>query len=211
MSFDTLTQLILQYRYWILIPLSFIEGPIVAFIAGALAALNYFNIYALAIIFFLRDVGGDGLYYAIGYFGGHRPFTHRALRRIGVTESHMEKVRAFWLKRPGVTMFFGKLAYGIAAAFIVAAGIMKMPLRIFILYGSLIAVLQYGTLLVLGYFLGASFGGTVDKVLANVHYVVAFAALAIAAYFAIGWRMRERFFKEEKSIEANIEKGADGR
>jgi membrane protein DedA with SNARE-associated domain len=112
----------------------------------------------------------------------------------------MESVRAFWLKRPGVTMFIGKIAYGMSAAFIIAAGIMKMPLRIFMLYGSIVAVLQYGVLLSLGYFLGTTFGGTVQKVLKNLEYVVAFGAVAIIAYLYFAWRMRKRFLKEEQEL-----------
>ncbi|MDP2665084.1 MAG: hypothetical protein Q8P23_00320, partial [bacterium] len=70
MSVDFITELILQYRYWILIPLSLIEGPVVAFVAGTLASLGYFNMSFLAVLFFVRDVGLDGVYYAIGHFGG---------------------------------------------------------------------------------------------------------------------------------------------
>ena len=59
MSVDQISQLIIEYRYFILIPLSFIEGPIVAFAAGALASLGYFNVYALAIFFFVVDMLKD--------------------------------------------------------------------------------------------------------------------------------------------------------
>jgi membrane protein DedA with SNARE-associated domain len=194
---DALTNLILEYRYWILIPLSFIEGPIIAFVAGALAALNYFNIYALAILFFVRDVGMDIVYYAIGYFWGKFPSVHSFLRNIGVTDDHIEDVKALWLRRPALTLFLGKLAYGISVAFIVASGILKMPFRLVLLYGSIVAVLQYGSLLLIGYFLGVSFGGTVEKILINMQYVLGAAMLALVAYFAFTWRMRRKFFKEE--------------
>ena len=56
MSPEHLTQLILDYRYWILIPISVIEGPVVAFVAGTLAALGYFNIWVLVLFFFARDM-----------------------------------------------------------------------------------------------------------------------------------------------------------
>ena len=59
MSPDFITEILLQYRYWILIPLSLIEGPVVAFVAGTLAALGFFDIYFLAALFFVRDVGLD--------------------------------------------------------------------------------------------------------------------------------------------------------
>lgn len=201
MSVDFITQLILQYRYWILIPLSLIEGPVVAFVAGTFAAVGFFNMYFLAALFFVRDVGLDGIYYAIGHFGAKTAFVQRMLTKIGITPGHLEQVRVLWEKKPFWTMFIGKLSYGIASAFIVVAGTVKMPLRTFFTYGSIVAVLQYGTLLFLGYFLGASFGGNIAKIIENVQYVIAFAAISISGYYLFSWYMRKKFLKEDTQIE----------
>ncbi len=198
MQADFITQIILQYRYWILIPLTFIEGPVVAFVAGTLASVGLFNMYFLAILFFVRDVGLDVVYYAIGHFGGRTAFAKRMLNKIGVTEDHLEEVRALWGRRPGWTMFIGKLSYGIASAFIVVAGIVKMPFLLFIKYGILVAILQYGTLLFTGYFLGESLGGSITHILNNVQYAIAAVALAISAYYIFSWYMRQKFLKAEE-------------
>ncbi len=202
MSVDFITQVILQYRYWILIPLSLIEGPVVAFVAGTLAALGYFNMYFLAALFFVRDVGLDGVYYAIGHFGAKTAFVKRMLVKIGITPDHLEQVRILWEKRPGWTMFIGKLSYGIASAFIVVAGTVRMPLSKFFKYGAIVAVLQYGTLLLAGYYLGASVGGSVVHIIENVQYVIAFAAIVITGYYLFTWYMRRKFLKEDTEIEA---------
>lgn len=201
MSIDFITQLILQYRYWILIPLSFIEGPVVAFVAGTFAAVGFFNIYFLTALFFVRDVGLDGVYYAIGHFGGHTAFSERMLKKIGITNDHLEKVRVLWVQRPFMTMFIGKLSYGIASAFIVVAGMVKMPLSTFFKYGILVAILEYGTLLFAGYFLGASLGGTATRIISNVQYLIAFFALAITLYYLFSWYIRSKFLTADKVIE----------
>lgn len=201
MSVDFITELILQYRYWILIPLSFIEGPVVAFVAGMLASVGYFNIYFLSALFFVRDVGLDGVYYAIGHFGGRTNFAKRMLNKIGITTDHLEQVRVLWEKRPGWTMFIGKLSYGIASAFIVVAGMVKMPLSKFFLYGSIVAVLQYGLLLFAGYYLGESLGGNIVHIIENVQYAIAFAAIVISGYYLFTWYMRKKFLKEDRTIE----------
>lgn len=201
MSVDFITELILQYRYWILIPLSFIEGPVVAFVAGTLASFGYFNLYFLAALFFVRDVGLDGVYYAIGHFGGRTNFAKRMLDRIGITTDHLEHVRVLWEKRPFWTMFIGKLSYGIASAFIVVAGTVKMPLSLFFKYGIIVAILQYGVLLFAGYFLGASLGGNIVEIINNVQYVIAFAAIAISGYYLFSWYMRKKFLEADKQIE----------
>lgn len=200
MSVESVTQLILEYRYWILTPLSFIEGPVVAFVAGTLAAVGYFNIYFLAALFFVRDVGLDGVYYALGYFGGRTAFAERMLTKIGITSDHLEKVRLLWARRPGITMFIGKLSYGIASAFIVVAGMVKMPLGTFFAYGSIVAVLQYGTLLFAGYFLGASLGGSIANIINNVQYAIAFVAIAISAYYVLSWSMRKKLLKADEKL-----------
>ncbi|MDP2665597.1 MAG: hypothetical protein Q8P23_03085 [bacterium] len=201
MSPDAITELILQYRYWILIPLSFIEGPVIAFVAGTFAAVGYFNMYFLAALFFVRDVGLDLVYYAIGHFGARTAFVQRMFKKIGITPDHLEQVRALWEKKPFWTMFIGKLSYGIASAFIVVAGTVRMPLGTFIKYGSIVAILQYGTLLFAGYYLGASAGGSVMHIVSNVQYVIAFAAVVISGYYIFTWYMRQKLLKEDEKIE----------
>ncbi len=200
MSVEHITELILTYRYWILIPLSLIEGPLVAFVAGTLAALGQFNVYFLAVLFFLRDIGLDGVYYAIGHFGRHSAFAHKMLKKIGVTEDHLTQVRELWEKRPGMTMFIGKLSYGIASAFIVVAGMVQMPLSKFFGYGSIVAILQYGTLVFLGYFVGTSISG-IGQIINNIQYIIGAAAIAITIYYIFSWRMRKKFLKEDAAIE----------
>lgn len=201
MSVEFITELVLQYRYWILIPLSLIEGPVVAFVAGTLASLGFFDMYFLAALFFIRDVGLDGAYYAIGHFGGKTAFAERMLAKIGVTDDHLGRVNELWKKRPFMTMFIGKLSYGIASAFIVVAGMVKMPLRIFFKYGIMVAILEYGSLLLAGYFLGASLGGSIVRIIENVQYAIAFASIAIIGYYVLSWHMRKKLLAADKKIE----------
>lgn len=203
MGADHVTQLIVEYRYWILIPLTFLEGPIVAFVAGTLASVGYFNVYVLAGLFFVRDVGLDLVYYAIGYYGGRTTFARKMLRKIKVTDEHLNSVGELWKHHAGKTMFVGKLSYGIASAFIVVAGMVKMPLDKFIKWGAVVAVLQYGTLLVLGYVLGNAFGGTIQKLLENIQYAIAGLAILISAYYILSFYMRGVFFKEKEKEKAN--------
>lgn len=200
MSVELITELILQYRYWILIPLSLIEGPVVAFVAGTLASLGFFDMYFLAVLFFVRDVGLDGAYYATGYFGKDTAFAGRMLAKIGITDDHLDKVHELWRRRPFMTMFMGKLSYGVASAFIVVAGMVKLPLGMFFRYGAIVAILEYGTLLFAGYFLGASLGGSVAHIISNVQYAIAFTALAITGYYLLSWYLRGKLLKSEKDV-----------
>jgi len=197
MQLDSITTIVIEYRYWILVPLSFIEGPVVAFVAGTLASAGYFNIYLLAALFFVRDVGLDGVYYAIGFYGAGTRLAEKLMTKLGITEDHLEEVGNLWKHYPGRTMFLGKLSYGIASAFIVVAGIVKMPLKLFFGYGILVVLAQYGTLLLLGYFFGSALGGNITKILENVQYAIGGLTLMIGAYYIGSRYVRGRFMKEE--------------
>lgn len=197
MQLDSITTIVLEYRYWILIPLSFLEGPVVAFVAGTLAAAGYFNIYLLALLFFVRDVGLDGVYYAMGFYGASSKFAKTVMHKIGITEDHLAEVGELWRTHPAKTMFLGKLSYGIASAFIIVAGIVKMPPRLFFGYGVFVVVTQYGTLLLLGFFFGNALGGDITKMLENVQYAVGGLTLIIGLYYIGSRYVRSRFMKEE--------------
>jgi membrane protein DedA with SNARE-associated domain len=198
MGADHITQLVLEYRYWILIPLTFLEGPIVAFVAGTLAAAGYFNVWFLAVLFFVRDVGLDGVYYGIGYYGHGTKLVQKLLAKIGVTEDHLDSVRKLWERHPGKTMFIGKLSYGIASSFVVVAGAVHMPLRKFFGWGAIVAIIQYGGLLALGYYFGQALGGSIEKILTNVQYLIGGLALVISAYYIITHFIRRRALKHEQ-------------
>lgn len=193
-------QLILVYRYWIIIPLSFIEGPIVAFVVGTLSFLGYFNPLLALIIFLVRDVLLDGIMYYLGAWGGKTKFALRMLKKIGVHEDHLEDVRRMWETHGFRTMFFSKLSYGVSAAFLIVAGMVEMPYMKFFRYAALVAIAQYGVLFVLGYFFGGAFG-TVSRLLNNLQYVFAGVVLIATGYYVFTHFMRRRLLDEKKRPE----------
>jgi len=196
MSFDQITNLIIEYRYVILVPLSVIEGPIVAFAAGALATLGYFNIFGLAAFFLALDLAKDGFYYCVGYWGATSGWAHWLLKKIGIQTKHLDGIRDLWDRNPGKTMFIGKLSYGVASTFVVLAGTVKMPIRKFFGWGAVVAIAQYWTLLVLGYFLGASLSANSQHLIEDIQYGIAVLALVASAYYLFGIYMRGKWKKE---------------
>lgn len=195
MSPDQLAHLLIEYRYWILIPISLVEGPIVAFVAGTLASLGYFNIYALGGYFLVRDMTLDSCYYAIGYFGSQTALAHRILGRIGVDGSLLADVKVQWERHAGRTMLLGKLSYGIASSFVVVAGTVKMSLLKFYGYGVQVAILQYWTLLALGYLFGTSVGRTSSNIIEIPQYLIGGISIIAVVYFILSRIMRRRALK----------------
>jgi membrane protein DedA with SNARE-associated domain len=196
MDANTVTQLILEYRYLILVPLSVIEGPIVAFAAGTLASLGYFNIFALAAFFFVMDLMKDAFYYSVGYWGGRTRWARWLMKKIGVKTEHIEGIRQLWEKHAGKTMFLGKLSYGIASTFVVFAGTVKMPLKKFFGWGAIVAIAQYWVLLGLGYFFGQALAGATTRVFEIVQYAIAGVSVAAILYYIFSFYMRKEFKKE---------------
>jgi membrane protein DedA with SNARE-associated domain len=197
MTLAQVTQLIIEYRYWILFPLSFIEGPIIAFIAGTLASLGYFNVYVLGIFFFARDMIMDSFYYAVGYYWGRTKLATKLLKKIGVEREHLEGIRTLWEHHAGRTMLFGKLSYGIASSFVVLAGTVKMPLKKFYGWGAVVAVLQFWTLLALGYFFGTTFAAGAEHIIENTLYAIGGIGLIASVYYIVTFYIRKRMEKIE--------------
>ena len=197
MSVESLVPLIIEYRYWILIPLSLIEGPIVAFAAGTLSAAGNFNPYFLMVFFVIRALVTDLAYYALGVYAAKTAFVRHLLHKIGVTAEHLEKARALWRDHPGKTMFFGKLSYGIAPSFFVVAGMIRMSLSRFIGYNAIIAVFQYGICLVIGYYFGNAAGGSLVNMISNIQIVIGVVVICLFAFYFIRHYFRNRLLKAE--------------
>lgn len=197
MTPDQITHLLIAYRYALLVPLAIVEGPIVAFVAGTLSSLGYFNLYILLAFFFARDMIMDAAWYYAGHFGWRTPFARRMLDKMGVQESHIKEVHDLWEKYPARTMFIGKMSYGVAAAFVAVAGVVRMSLKKFFAYGAVVAMVQYFSLVLLGYFFGNAFGGSLANIVNNIEYAIAGALGILSLFYIVRWWIHERFAKKE--------------
>lgn len=202
MTVAELTPLVLHYRYWIIIPISFIEGPIIAFVTGTLAKLGYFNPYIAFLIFFFRDVVLDSSFYFLGKYGGRTALAQKLLTKLGVGEQHLADVRVLWDEHGFRTMFFSKLSYGLSATFLVVAGMVDMAWSRFLYYAALVALAQYGILFVLGYYF-ANMLGTVSNALDMIQYVVGGGLLAATIYYIFSKYMAKKLVAQEHTDRIN--------
>lgn len=202
MAMDTspLVRQLIEYRWWILIPLSVWESTVVAFVAGLLAAAGYFSVYLLWMYFFARDMIIDLGLYGLGQWVGHTGWTRSMLARLHITPERLDSVRAHWNMHPARTMFVGKFSYGVASTFIIVAGMVRMSLRKFLGYGALAAVAAYSLYLGSGYFFGAFLGGNIVTIIENVQYVVLGGSVLLIAYYWFARHMRSRMLKGHQRI-----------
>jgi membrane protein DedA with SNARE-associated domain len=189
MPVESLTRILLTYRYWIVIPLSLIEGPIVAFATAGLAARGYFNPYVAFWFFVLKDVVVDGAY----YYGGRLIAAGRISSRF-MTNAHVirniDRVRLQWEQHAWRTMAAGKLCWGLGPAVLTSGGIIRVPVSAFLIYASVVAVLQYATLFGLGYTVGQAFQA-VSALVRTVQIVMAGAVVVALIYARRSLRISE--------------------
>lgn len=198
---DSALHLILVYRYWILFPLAFFEGPITGFIIGTLVALGYFNVFAAFGLLLLGDIIPDTAYYFIGRLGGEGTFVKKALLKVGIADGHMAAARSLWFNHTGKTMFFSKLAYGLSTPFLISAGYIKLDFKKFLMYALPVTVLQYSVLMALGYYFGSSYYKIITDSFSGLGICIAAAVVVGVAYALLTRFMRRRLLKTEEEAE----------
>ena len=96
---------------------------------------------------------GDLMIYGFGYWMGPKALEHRMLRRV-MTPERMEKVHHFFDRHGRKAIFFGRFVAGLRAPLFLAAGITRLPLRIFFSMDFAAALLSVPLLLTAAWYFG---------------------------------------------------------
>jgi membrane-associated protein len=151
-----LYKILAQYQYSILLPISFLEGPIITVIAGYLTSLHIMNGYIAFLIVVIGDVLSDIFWYEVGYFG--KP---RALKRwgphFGFTEERVKLIEEKYKNHQGKLVIIGKLAQGINGVFFVTAALIGISFWKFVFYSTAATLVKSAGLFLVGYFLGQAY------------------------------------------------------
>ena len=189
-----LEQLIV-YRYWLLLPLAIVEGPMIAFLSGMLVALGYFKVFIALFILVLGDLLPDGFLYMFGRYAKKWAWAERFGNRLRLTPERLASASALWHANPGKAIFISKFAYGVSAPLLFMAGLFHIPARLFFGYSVSISIVHYSIMMALGYFFGAALSTIQDTVTAIE------IGIAIAAALSIGYIiMKRRLRKNITSI-----------
>lgn len=155
-SIDQILQWLEHYKYLALFPLAVAEGPIVTVVTGFFSSLGYINFFIAYLILVAGDLVGDMIHYFIGWIGGER-FIARWGRYIGVGKAQVESLEKQFAKRGDKLLFIGKMSHGIGGAFLIAAGIIKMPFGKFLSSNFLATLIKSFILLLIGFYFGHAF------------------------------------------------------
>lgn len=146
-----MVELLLTYKYLIVIPLAIIEGPVISVICGFLATLGVFNPLLIFAVMVLGDIIGDGIYYYVGYSGKN------LLKYFKVSEEKIEKAKRYYEENHKKAIAGSKIMYGIGTAGLIAAGALRVPYKRYFTTCALFSLGQSFMMILLGIFFGQSY------------------------------------------------------
>ncbi len=183
-TFGQIVDLLLQYKYFILFPITILEGPVVTMISGMLSspAFGYLSVFWVYPIVVIGDLVGDAIAYALGHYGRHG-FIHKWGKYFGLTDERVQAVEDHFEKHPGKTLLVGKLTHAAGGAILFAAGMGNVPFGKFLWYNFIGTLPKSLVLMLLGYF----FGNALEQINSGIGYasgiVVIIAICGVGIYF----------------------------
>ncbi len=168
----------------LILPAAVIEGPIVAVLAGALAARGYLDWRWVLVLLILGDLIGDAIHYAIGRFA-RAPLTALG-RRCGLDPGRAMQI-AVRLRADATRMLFvGKWTHAIGGFVLIGAGVLRQNPVKFLLVNLAATIPKSAVLLGIGYFAGNVYPLVARHVILGTAVLLCLGAAAVAVLLLRG-------------------------
>ena len=154
---ETISVLMAKHGLAVLAPIAVLEGPIVTVIAAWLASQNMFSVWSVAIIVILADLVGDLGLYALGRWGLNR-MPKKWRDKLGLSRARLVSAARHFQNKGVKTLVFGKLTHSAGAPVLVAAGVARMNVWVFMLTNLIATIPKSLAFVALGYWLGSHIG-----------------------------------------------------
>lgn len=142
---------IIAHGYLIFFVIATFEGPIISVAAGAAASLGYFNIYFIIILAVIGDIGGDIMYYYIGY-NNHKLIHSKFIKFLGLTENKKEIIKGFLQHKVWRAVFIAKLSPLTGPIGAVIIGMFKVDFKKFFWSALLLSIIKTTLIVLMGYY-----------------------------------------------------------
>jgi len=185
--------LLTAYRYWILFPLAFIEGPVISLIAGLFVAQGTLSPLPTYAILCLGDIIPDMLYFGIGRLSHSVRFLSYFVRRFGFSGERLIAVEHLWQRHTFKSVLIAKWAYGLSTPLLMTAGLARLSTKKFILHIIPIVLTQYAILLVVGYYFGSSYQ-VINTYIQDAGWFIAIAVVIFIILYFYASRYAKRLF-----------------
>jgi len=165
-------------KYVLIFVSTFFEGPIITMGVGFLYHLGRVAFWPAYLAVVAGDFAADLVWYWVGYFAARR-LIWRFGHWIGVTPASIEKVEVLFKKHDTKVLTVSKLTFGFGTgtATLLAAGMMRIPFKRYIMVNLIAGFVWSLFLFVLGYFFGNLYA------LIPESFRIAFALCALIAVF----------------------------
>lgn len=180
--------LLTHYGYAIIFPISILEGPMVATLAGFLVSIGSLNAIIVFLLLLLGDMLGDTLYYALGRFT-RRGKVPRWLGFLGIADHNVHIFEHYFQKHDWKIILLGK-TQAVGSVILFSAGFAKMPYKKFMGYnivGSIPKIILFEGI-------GFYFGEAYNRLSTYFDYA-AVASLALALVLLGGYWLFKRYLK----------------
>lgn len=189
-----IVELILQYKYAILLPIAFVEGPMIMFLSGTLYRFGYFELVPLYLTLLIGDLIADFFWYGLGYYAS-RPLLKKYGHFLNITEEVFQKIEGLFHRHQNKILFISKITmgFGFALATLLAAGASRVPFKKYVLLNLFGGFIWTAFLMALGYF----FGNLYTKINQEFQLISIVAAVVVISFALYGVRkyLRSRLLK----------------
>lgn len=179
---ERIITLLLTYKYFILLPIAIVEGPIATVIAGFLVTFGYLNVFLVYIIIILGDIIGDTILYYLGFKG--KKLLNKYGSYLGITPESLERAKEYFDTKHQKAIILSKIIHGVGIAGLVTAGILRIPYRRYIKSCVIVTIPQSAFLLLIGILFGHAYlqiGKYLDYFAASIS-VVALGTVVFVIY-----------------------------
>lgn len=186
-----------NWSYLALAVLVAVEGPIATLLGAAAASAGVMRPLFVFIAASTGNLAADTLWYTLGYLGKFEWFYHFG-KRTGISNKQMESLKENIQKHSIKVLFFAKLSMSLMIPSLIAAGLVKAPMRKWFpaVFGG--EIIWTGALVLIGYY------GTeaIKRVEQGLEYVILGGSIAFVIFiFYLG----RRIINESASIDPELQ------
>ncbi len=196
---NNLIPVIQTSKYWILLLLMIVEGPIITYIASFLASLKVFNIYIIFILSSLGNIIGDLILFYLGR-SGKIILSKKYLGNIN-KKIKLHKLEKYLITNPGKAILLIKLIPPLPLPGLILTGSSKIKLKTFLFYSITISILFSLFFTIIGYFSGNAFNILLNYV-KNAGIIIGLFIVTLYLLFKlinlIGTKLGYEFLKRKK-------------
>jgi len=162
-------------------------------LSGFLMAHDIIQSLPALIVIYPTLLMTDFLLYWIGKRYGRRVVEHKIFHRI-ISLNRLLKLEGKFRKRGIWVVFFGRHLLGVRAQIFLAAGVMRMPARKFLLADALSALITMAMMIGIGYF-GGSQIKMLREDLARMNHMMMFSVVLICLWWFLSRYIRRKKMK----------------